>query len=152
MILSKDGMNTLKRRIMGKIIKVWFKDGRIYIETDLKETLSRSLIDFPILLNATNAERADYRIVHNGEALRWDNIDEDIHVSSFYRPDNHYDNEIAKIFVGFPQLNVKQFAKIVGINYTLLSNYINGSKKPSPQKVQFIKESLHNLGNELLTV
>ena len=137
---------------MGKIDKVWFKDGRIYIHTDLDEILSRSLIDFPLLLDATNAERAEFRIVHNGEALRWDNLDEDIHISSFHQTDNFYDNEIRQIFISLPQLNVKQFAKFIGINYTLLSNYINGSKKPSPQKVQFVKEGLHNLGNELLTL
>ncbi len=137
---------------MEKIVKVWFKEGRIYVKTGTGETLSRSLVDFPLLLNATNAERADYRIVHDGEALRWDCIDEDIHVTSFFEPDKCEDNEVAMAFRQFPQLNIKQVAHYIGINYTLLSNYVNGSKKPSAERVARIKQGLHNLGNELLIV
>ena len=137
---------------MGRIVDVWFKDGRIYAKLDNGETLSRSLVDFPLLLNATNAERADFRIVHEGEALRWDNIDEDIHVSSFFEPDKCEDNEVAMAFRLFPQLNVKQVAQYIGINYTLLSNYVNGSKKPSATRVALIKQGLHNLGNALMNV
>ena len=116
---------------MGRIVDVWFKDGRIY---------------------AKLAERADVRIVHEGEALRWDNIDEDIHVSSFFEPDKCEDNEVAMAFRLFPQLNVKQVAQYIGINYTLLSNYVNGSKKPSAARVALIKQGLHNLGNALMNV
>jgi len=137
---------------MGRIVDVWFKDGRIYAKLDNGETLSRSLVDFPLLLNATNAERADFRIVHEGEALRWDIIDEDIHVSSFFEPDKCEDNEVAMAFRLFPQLNVKQVAQYIGINYTLLSNYVNGSKKPSAARVALIKQGLHSLGNALMSV
>ena len=137
---------------MGRIVDVWFKDGRIYAKLDNGETLSRSLVDFPLLLNATNAERADFRIVHEGEALRWDIIDEDIHVSSFFEPDKCEDNEVAMAFRLFPQLNVKQVAQYIGINYTLLSNYVNGSKKPSAARVALIKQGLHSLGNALMNV
>ena len=137
---------------MGRIVDVWFKDGRIYATLDNGETLSRSLVDFPLLLNATNAERADFRIVHEGEALRWDNIDEDIHVSSFFEPDKCEDNEVAMAFRLFPQLNVKQVAQYIGINYTLLSSYVNGSKKPSAARVALIKQGLHCLGNALMSV
>ena len=31
---------------MGRIVDVWFKDGRIYATLDNGETLSRSLVDF----------------------------------------------------------------------------------------------------------
>ena len=137
---------------MGRIVDVWFKDGRIYAAIDNGETLSRSLVDFPLLLNSTNAERADFRIVHEGEALRWDIIDEDIHVSSFFEPDKCEDNEVTMAFRLFPQLNVKQVAQYIGINYTLLSNYVNGSKKPSAARVALIKQGLHSLGNALMSV
>ncbi len=137
---------------MERIIDVWFKEGRIYISTDGGKTLSRSLVDFPLLLTANNAQRADFRIVHNGEALRWDNIDEDIHVSSFFEPDKYEDNEISMVFRRFPQLNIKQVAQYIGINSSLLSNYVNGSKKPSAERVALIKRGLHNLGNALISV
>lgn len=134
---------------MERIVDVWFKDGRIYVSTEGGETLSRSLVDFPLLLTANNAQRADFRIVHDGEALRWDSIDEDIHVSSFYESDKCVDNEIAMMFRSYPQLNIKQVAHYIGINHTLLSNYVNGSKKPSAERVAWIKQGLHNLGNAL---
>ena len=56
------------------------------------------------------------------------------------------------VFRRFPQLNIKQVAQYIGINSSLLSNYVNGSKKPSAERVALIKRGLHNLGNALISV
>lgn len=138
---------------MNEVIEnFWFENERIYIRTNEANVYSRPLGVFPILCDATPEQREEGRIVMRGEALRWDNIDEDIHISSFYKKEKPVENEIMVIFRSLPQLNIKQFAQSIGINYTLLSSYINGSKKPSKQRIQFIKDGLHNLGNELITI
>lgn len=61
-------------------------------------------------------------------------------------------NEIAEIFKRFPQLNISEIARNIGINKSLLANYIYGIKKPSRQRVVQIREALHVLGEELVTV
>lgn len=69
---------------MEAIVKVWFEDNRIYILTDQGNTYSRSLKAFPLLLRATAEQRALYEIGLDGDDIRWEDIDEDIHISSFF--------------------------------------------------------------------
>lgn len=68
---------------MEKILNVWFTPDRIYIRTDADEIYSRPLDVFPLLKGASAAQRGEYTIELDGEALRWKAIDEDIHISSF---------------------------------------------------------------------
>ncbi len=140
--------------IMEKISKVWFDSQRVYIETDAAKVYSRPLEAFPVLLDATDEERLDYRIGRFGDDIRWPSLDEDIHVSSFIEdsaePD--YNNEIAMIFARFPQLNVSEVARSMGINKSLLSKYIYGIKRPSVKRRQEIVSSLHSLGRELIAI
>lgn len=56
------------------------------------------------------------------------------------------------IFKRFPQLNVSEVARSMGINKSLLSKYIYGIKKPSDIRKTQIKEALHLWGKELLAV
>ena len=49
----------------------------------------------------------------------------------------------------FPELNVGQVAKAMGINETLFRNYVNGSKRPSASRIMDIENFLHKLGKEL---
>ena len=106
-------------------MKVWFENERIFIRTESGETFSRPLQAFPLLLEATSEQRALYEIGLDGDDIRWEELDEDIHISSFYvteEPDP--DNEIAAIFKRFPQLNVSEMARYIGINKSLLARYI----------------------------
>jgi hypothetical protein len=135
------------------IEKVWFANGRIYICTDDNHVLSRPLEAFPTLKDATEKEKLNYKIDKFGDAIRWADIDEDIHISSFYEdaePDN--DNEIAAIFRRFPQLNVSEVARSIGIHKSLLSKYIYGVKKPSLQRKEEIKQALRTLGEQLSSI
>ena len=80
-------------------------------------------------------------------------MDEDVHISSFYEitePD--YDNDVAEIFKRFPQLNVSEVAKSIGIHKSLLSKYIYGVKRPSEQRKEQIKEALRTLGQQLTAI
>ncbi len=139
---------------MEKISKLWFDSNRIYIETDAGKVYSRPLEAFPILLEATEDERLDYTIGRFGDDIRWASIDEDIHISSFLEDSTepNYNNEIARIFAMFPQLNVSEIARSIGINKSLLSKYIYGIKKPSEARKQEIISALHNLGQALIAV
>jgi Protein of unknown function (DUF3532)./Helix-turn-helix. len=138
---------------MAKIEKVWFDTNRIYLLTDGGETLSRPLEAFPVLKDASESDRLDFKIGRFGDDIRWEKLDEDVHVSSFYdtvEPDP--DNEVARIFSRFPQINVSEMAKYIGINKSLLAKYIYGIKKPSIERMQKIKQAFHMMGEELIAV
>ena len=138
---------------MEAIIKLWFKDGRIYILTDQDNTYSRPLEAFPLLMDASEEQRAKYEIGLDGDDIHWDEIDEDIHISSFYdtaEPD--INNPIADIFHRFPQLNVSEVARTIGINKSLLSRYIYGIKKPSQQRTEQILSTIRQIGREMAAI
>lgn len=138
---------------MAKIEKVWFDTNRIYLLTDGGETLSRPLEAFPVLKDASESDRLDFKIGRFGDDIRWEKLDEDVHISSFYdtvEPDP--DNEVARIFSRFPQINVSEMARYIGINKSLLAKYIYGIKKPSIERMQKIKQAFHMMGEELIAV
>ena len=138
---------------MAKIEKVWFNNERIYLLTDSGETLSRPLEAFPVLKEASEADRNDFKIGRFGDDIRWEKLDEDIHISNFYEtvePDP--ENEVGRIFRQFPQLNVSEMARYIGINKSLLAKYIYGIKKPSEERMRQIKDALHVIGKELIAV
>ena len=115
---------------MAKIEKLWFDANRIYLLTDAGETLSRPLEAFPVLKEASESERLDFKIGRFGDDIRWEKLDEDVHLSSFYDVvEPNPDNEVARIFGRFPQINVSEMAKYIGINKSLLAKYIYGIKK-----------------------
>lgn len=134
-----------------KITRAWFENGRIYISTTNSRTLSQPLELFPILKEATTAQREAYTINKWGDALRWAEIDEDIHISSFYEAvEPKYNNEVAELFSMFPQLNISEVARSIGIHKSLLSQYIYGVKTPSEKRMNEIKSALHTLGMNLI--
>ncbi len=138
---------------METIKNVWFENERIYMLSSEDKVYSRPLEAFPILKEATDAEREAYSIEMRGTALRWKQLDEDVHISSFYTvAEPESTNEIAAIFKRFPQLNVSEVARYVGINKSLLAKYIYGIKKPSDIRVMQIKEALHAIGSQLMAV
>ena len=146
-------VSRLEENVDETIKKVWFEDERIFMLSDKGREYSRPLEAFPILKEASQEERNRFTIVFHGTALRWENLDEDIHISSFYNTEEPDDtNEVASIFRQFPQLNVSEVARSMGINKSLLSKYIYGIKKPRPQRMQQIKEALHILGKQLVAV
>ena len=143
----------MKTDNMEAITKLWFDEGRIYILTDQDKTYSRPLEAFPLLFDATDEQRAKYEIGLDGADIHWDEIDEDIHISSFFdttEPD--MDNPIADIFHRFPQLNVSEVARTMGINKSLLSRYIYGIKKPSQQRADQIISTIRQLGREMASI
>ena len=138
---------------MPTIEKLWFDSERIWIQTDDLQKFSRPLEAFPTLKDASNEERMSFKINNLKDSIHWEQIDEDIHISSFFEEQEpNYENEIALIFKKFPQLNISEVANSIGIHKSLLAKYIYGIKKPSEQRKQEIKNALHDLGKELLAV
>lgn len=136
---------------MVKIEKVWFDANRVFIMTDKGEQLSRPLEAFPVLKDASEEERKDFRIGKFGDDIRWEKLDEDIHISSFYETaEPNPENEVGRIFRRFPQLNVSEMARYIGINKSLLAKYIYGIKRPSEERMRQIKQAMHTMGEELV--
>ncbi len=136
-----------------KISKIWFNADRIYLRTATGNEYSRPLEAFPRLKEANEADRYDFAIGRWGDDVRWEKLDEDIHISSFFEqkePDQN--NEIADIFNHFPQLDVSEVTRSIGISKSLLSKYIYGIKKPSEKRKNQIKNAIHALGRELIAV
>jgi hypothetical protein len=69
------------------------------------------------------------------------------------KPSNLVDIELSidfkQFFEYYKVINAKHLAKRIGMNETLLSQYVTGKKKPSPKQVERIAEGLHEIGQEL---
>lgn len=135
---------------MEQIKNLWFDADRIYMRSSEGRVLSRPLKAYPELEEATVEQRNDFTIDEDGMAVRWETLDADMHISSFYETSEpNEENEVGQMFKRFPWLNVSEVARYLGINKSLLARYIYGISKPSEQRVQQIREAFHALGKEL---
>lgn len=57
-----------------------------------------------------------------------------------------------RFFLTHKEINVSEFARLIGINAALLRNYINGFKKPSKEREGQILEQIHKIGAEFMEV
>ena len=130
-----------------KIKRLWFKDDHLYIETDKGKTCSQSLLWYPHLREATDEERLDYTVSTLG--IHWRNLNEDVSFESF-EYDDAEPSPMQRFFLTHKEINVAEFARSMGMNPTLLRNYINGFKKPSKAQEQKIIDHIHKLGAEML--
>lgn len=137
---------------MEKIKTLWFDDRRIYIRTDAGNKYSRPLEAFPELKDADAEQRNSFVIGPDGDDIRWEALDADLHVSSFFETkEPNYHNEVAELFARFPWLNYKEVAKAMNVHPSLIAKYIYGMVEPSPQRMSQIRSSLHSFGYELLS-
>lgn len=60
--------------------------------------------------------------------------------------------DLPQFFEYYKIINTKALGERIGLNQTLLSQYINGHKKPSLKQVQKILQGVRDLGRELLQV
>ena len=152
-ILLRNGTNGLTNITkMEKIKSLWFDENRIYIRTTENRVLSRPLEAYIELQEASAEERNDFVIDSDGVSIRWEALDADMHISSFYETtEPNYRNEVAEMFNRFPWLNVSEVANAIGINKSLLARYIYGISKPSGQRLEQIRKALHEMGKELQT-
>lgn len=127
------------------IKKIWFEGNHIYGEDEAGKVHRQSLLWYPKLMNATDEERNGYKFGFDG--IHWRDLDEDISFESF-EYDDAEPSKLQTFFLTHKELNLSEFAKRIGINATLLRNYVNGFKRPSRQREEEILNSIHAIGRE----
>ena len=120
-----------------KIIKIWFKGDYLYGEDDSGKTYRQSLLWYKKLRSATDEEREQYTFGFDG--IHWRNLDVDVSFESFAYDDAE-PTKLQRFFLSHPEINIAEFARLIGMNPSLLRNYINGFKKPSKEREQMITE------------
>lgn len=129
--------------------KIWFDSDYIYAESTDGKVLKQSLLWYPALKSASDEERAAYTMGFDG--VHWRGLDVDISFESFSYEDAE-PTALQRFFLTHKELNLAEFAKRIGLNASLLRNYINGFKKPSPEREAMIMEAIKALGREYLQV
>lgn len=132
-----------------KIEKIWFDGDYIYGKGNDGKQYRQSLLWYPRLRSATDSQRGDYTFGFSG--IHWRNIDEDVSFESFEYEDAE-PSRLQRFFLTHKEINIAEFAKRIGINATLLRNYVNGFKHPSPERERNILEEIRKLGAELTVV
>ncbi len=131
---------------MEKIEKVWFAHNRIYIRTGNGSEKSRPLEAFPLLMDASEKQRNEFVVWADGQSIRWKEIDEDIHVSSFDETaEPNYDNTLAEMLKAAGVSDISRFADIVGIRKSKLDLFRYGIWTPSSETLQKIKDGLRKM-------
>ena len=122
------------------------------MQTEQGDVFNRPLEAFPVLKNATKSELSSFKIGKFKDDVRWESLDEDIHINSFFLDEEPKLNPIGEFFSTHPQINVSSFAKQIGINKSLMAKYIYGIKTPSEKRKKEIRDGLHKLAKNLSCV
>lgn len=132
-----------------KIVKIWFSGEWLYGQGDDDRVYRQSLLWYKRLMKASHEERERYEISTIG--IHWPALGEDVSFESFTY-DEAEPSAMQRFFLTHPEINLAGFAARAGINATLLRNYVNGFKKPSPERETAILAAIHRLGEELSAV
>lgn len=132
-----------------KIKKIWFDGDYIYGMDERNNTYRQSLLWYSKLRNASAEERERYTFSTIG--IHWRELDEDVSFESFGYEDAE-PSKLQRFFLTHKEINVSEFARLIGINAALLHNYINGFKKPSKEREGQILEQIHKIGAEFMEV
>lgn len=63
-----------------------------------------------------------------------------------------FEIDFQQFFEYYKVINSKHLAARIGMNESLLSQYVNGIKKPSKKQVERIIDGLHEIGKELMEI
>ena len=130
-----------------RITKIWFDDEHLVGEDENGNVYKQSLLWYPRLKDASEDERNAYNFGFDG--IHWRNLDVDVSFESFLYEDAE-PTAFQRFFLIHKEINITEFAKIAGINATLLRNYINGFKKPSKEREQDILQKIHEIGKSFM--
>ena len=102
---------------------------------------------YPVYTTGRDVKELESNII---EAMNFSlkELGEDISVA---RKNLEFSFSIPSLFQLYP-INLKHFAQRIGMNYTLLSQYVQGRKKPSEKQTEKIVEGLQEVGRELSEV
>lgn len=67
-----------------------------------------------------------------------------------YKPKLEFEIDFKQFFEYYKIINSKHLAVRIGMNESLLSQYVNGKKKPSKKQIDRIVDGLHEIGKELI--
>lgn len=130
-----------------KIQEIWFDADYIYGRDEAGKEYKQSLLWYPQLRQTNDEERMKYTFGISG--IHWRELDEDISFESFEYEDAE-PSGLQRFFLTHKEINVAEFARRIGMNPTLLRNYINGFKTPSKEREQEILDHIHKLGKEMV--
>lgn len=74
-------MNSLMLKTEPRAMTITCSDDELHVSLKDGRTLSVPIAWFPRLAHASNAERAEYEILGDGEGIHWPQVDEDISVA-----------------------------------------------------------------------
>ena len=134
----------MERKRKMKIKEIWFENDYLCVRDEAGIVHRQSLLWYPALQKASDEERSKYAVSTAG--IHWRDIDEDVSFESFSYPEP---TGLQRFFLTHKEINVAEFARLAGINATLLRNYINGFKTPSPEREREILKHIHRVGAEL---
>lgn len=139
--------------IMSTIEKVWFSRNRIYAMMNDGTEKSRPLEAFPLLMDASDEQRNDFVIWAEGQSIRWDSIDEDIHISAFdENVEPNQNNEVARMIDSIGVIDVAAFARMIGMKKSKLDLFRYGIWSPSKDTLQKIKDGLQQISNRIVAI
>ena len=128
-----------------KITKITFDNDYIYGTDENGNIYRQSLLWYPALKDASKEERTKYRFGFCG--IHWADLDTDISFESFTDSDAE-PTPLQHFFLSHREIKISEFAKLIGIDATLLRNYINGFKKPSKEREKEILKGIHYLAEQ----
>ncbi|WP_255462736.1 helix-turn-helix domain-containing protein [Galbibacter sp. BG1] len=99
--------------------------------------------DYPIF---TTGQSIPELINSAYEAAEFYFEDENIKLSN---TDIKFEIDFKQFFKYYKVINAKFLAQKIGMNATLLSQYVNGTKKPSAKQTEKILNGIHQIGQEL---
>jgi len=128
-----------------KITKIWFEPDYLCGLDESGKEYRQSLLWYPGLKNASDEERMNYKFGFRG--IHWRSLDEDVSFDSF-AADDAEPTALQRFFLVHKEIKISEFARMIGVDATLLRNYINGFKKPSKEREQVILRGIHALAKD----
>lgn len=129
-----------------EVTKVWLTDDAVHIMTADGKEGKEVFEDYARLKNAPREALKDYTISPFG--IHWNQLNEDLAFDCFF---NHKPkSSLYKLFLLHPEINVSALARRLGISQSLMAQYIGGSKKPSPNRMDAILNEIRKIGQELM--
>ncbi|GGE40219.1 helix-turn-helix domain-containing protein [Psychroflexus planctonicus] len=104
-----------------------------------------------------SAYAVDYPIFTTGKSIP-ELINSAYEATEFYFEDKkvkvdandiRFEIDFKQFFKYYKVINSKFLAEKIGMNATLLSQYVSGTKKPSPKQTEKILSGIHQIGQEL---
>jgi predicted RNase H-like HicB family nuclease len=104
-----------------------------------------------------SAYSEDYPIFTTGKSIP-ELINSAYEATEFYFEDENvkmdpsdikFEIDFKEFFKYYKVINAKFLAEKIGMNATLLSQYVSGTKKPSPKQTEKILNGIHQIGQEL---